>query len=132
MPNPGTPEPDPYVDAADPIALKPETYARHARAVDYVERTNRARYPRAGRGRTTNPNAGIWASLPSGTSISAASGMNLGSGTVTLCSRSGTTLTADGESVTVCNAGDIITATGSDKAVKLSWSDGVWACSRCN
>ena len=119
-------------ETGNPIALRPETYRRHADAVDYIERTNRARYPRAGRGRTTVPASGTWAKLASGHTISAASGLTLGSGTVTLCSRDGTTLTADGDDVTVYNAGDEITATDGDKAIKLSWSDGDWAASRCN
>lgn len=131
MPDPWVPEPDPYVESLDPIALSPETYARHARAVDKVLGANNARYPRAGRGRTTSPSAGAWAMLASGATISAASGMSLGSGTVTLCSRSGSALTADGQVITVYNAGDAITASGGNKAIKLSWADSVWVASRC-
>lgn len=132
MPDPWTPDPSPAVDSAEPIALKPGTYTRHARVVDYIERTNRARYPRAGRGRTTSTAAGVWGKLASGSSISAGSGLTLGTGTVTLCTRNGATLTDTGEQVTVYNSGDAITASSGDMAVKLSWSDGDWAASRCN
>jgi len=132
MPDPWVPDPDPYVDAADPIALSPGTYARHSQAVERVLGDNHARYPRAGRGRTTSANAGIWARLESGTTISAGVGLSLGSGTVTLCTRDGATLTDTGESVTCYNAGDGITATGGHKAILLHWTDGIWAASRCN
>ncbi len=130
MPDPWAPDPEPYVDSDDPIALKPETYARHARAVNRVLGDNQARYPRAGRGRTTSPSAGAWAVLGSGNSISAASGLMLGSGTVALATRSGGTLTATGETMTVYNAGDAITASA-DMPIKLTWTDGVWSAARC-
>lgn len=127
-------DPAPYVSETDPnpIALSPETYKRHAAAVDDVLGANRARYPRPSRGRTTSANAGIWARLASGSTISAASGLVLGTGTVKLCSRNEATLLADGQDVTVYNAGEAITAEGGDKIVKLSWSDGVWAANRCS
>lgn len=130
MPDDWIPNPEPAVDTTTPIALKPPTYSRHARVVDYIERTNRSRYPRAGRGRTTSPAAGCWAKLASGSTISGVSGLTLGSGTVTLCSRSGTALTADGDTVTVYNANDAITA-ASDMAVKLTWTDGEWSVAKC-
>jgi hypothetical protein len=132
MAQPGVPNPDPYVDPAQPIALSPETYERHAAAVDRIEGANNARYPRAGRGRTTSASAGCWAKLASGGTISAASGLALGSGTVELCDRIGSALTGTGEMVQVLNAGDAITASTGDKAIKLTWSDGDWAASRCN
>ena len=131
MPDDWVSEPDPYVGAADPIALRPATYARHARAVDRVLGANNARYPYPRRGRTTSASAGCWAVLASGATITAASGLVLGSGTVALADRSGSTLTATEETVTAYNAGDAITASGADKAIKLAWSDGVWAASRC-
>jgi hypothetical protein len=131
MPDPWVPNPDPYVDSVDPIALKPQTYARHARAVNRVLGDNQARYPRAGRGRTTSPSAGCWAKLASGATISGGSGLSLGTGTVVLCSRSGSALTADGATITVYNANGSITATGGDQAVLLKWTDGVWAAQKC-
>lgn len=124
-------DPEPPVESATPIALRPPTYVRHARVVDYVERTTRARYPYPERGRTTGASAGAWAKLANGSTITACSGLTLGSGTVTLCSRSGAALTADGESITVYNAGDAITTSGADRAVKLTWTDGVWSAARC-
>ena len=132
MPDEWSPAPDPYVDATDPIALSPGTYARHARVVNRVLGDNQARYPYPRRGRTTNPNAGIWAKLASGDTITAASGLTLGSGTVALCTRSGSTLTATSETVTVYNGGPAITASSGDKAMLLHWSDGVWSASNCN
>lgn len=50
--------------------------------------------------------------------------MTLGTGTVTLCSRSGAQLTADGVSVTVYNAGGAFTAGSSGRIVGLVWRDG--------
>lgn len=132
MPDEWTAPQEQYVDPGNPIALSAKTYERHADVVDYIERTNRARYPRAGRGRTTDASAGAWGKLASGHTITAASGLTLGSGTVTLCDRSGASLTDTGEKVTVYNAGDEIGAMYGDMAVKLSWSDGDWAVSRCN
>ena len=132
MPDEWAPGPDPYVDDTDPIALSPRAYRRFKRAVDRVLEANRARYPYPRRGRTTGANAGAWGALEPGGTITAASGLVLGQGSVTLCSRSGATLTADGDVVGVLNAGDAITAGGSAKVIKLSWSDGSWAASRCN
>lgn len=131
MPNPWVPDPVPYTPPGDPIALSPQTYARHARAVNYVEGANNARYPYPRRGRTTTSAAGAWAVLPSGHTILAASGLHLGTGTVTLCSRDDNTLTADGEDIVVYNSGDAISAGGSDKIIKVSWTDGVWSAARC-
>ena len=52
----------------------------------------------------------------------------LGSGTVTLCSRSGGTLTADGQTVTVYNSGGTISG---PKTLALDWTDGDWAVCVC-
>ncbi len=127
MPDPYVPNPDDPVEA-NPVVFRPTTFGRHARAVNRVLGDNQARYPRVGRGRTTKPSSGTWGSLASGHSISAASGLTLGSGTVTLCSRSGDTLTADGEDITVYNAGGVITG---PKVLELDWTDGVWAVCEC-
>lgn len=112
----------------DPILFRPETLARHEQAVRDVLGGNRARYPRAGRGRTTSPSAGFWGQLASGSSITAASGLVLGTGTVTLCSREDDTLAADGEDVTVYNPGGAITG---PQILELDWTDGDWAVCRC-
>lgn len=130
MPGDWVPEQQPYLNPEGLIALRPETFARHENAVRAVEGANNARYPRAGRGRTTSTSAGAWGMLASGATITAGSGLTLGSGTVTLCTRSGSTLTSTGETVTVYNAGDAITASGGDKAIRLSWVD-AWVASKC-
>lgn len=53
--------------------------------------------------------------------------LTLGSGTVTLCSRVGTILTADGLSVTVYNAGGSMTAPSGGRILGLCWRDGDWS-----
>lgn len=130
MSDPWVPEPDPYVDAADPIAMRPATFARHSRAVERVLGDNHSVRPRASRGRTTSPAASAWARLASGATIGAGSGLSLGTGTVVLCSRSGSVLTADGDTVTCYNDGPAITAF-SDMSILLRWTDGVWAAAKC-
>lgn len=122
-----TPKPEDPLDST-PILFRPKTFDRHADVVDYIERYDRARYPRDGRGRTTRPAKGAWGYLDTGNTISAASGLTLGSGTVQLCSRSGTTLTADGDNVTVYNSGGTITG---PKTLELDWMDGDWAVCEC-
>jgi len=126
---------DDYVPQADPptggnpILFRPGTYARHARAVDRVLGDNHAVYPRSGRGRTTKPAKGAWGFLASGASISACVWPSLGTGIVTLCSRSGNTLTADGEDVQVYNPGSS-TITG-PLMLELTWVD-AWAVCVCS
>lgn len=112
-----------------PIALSPETYARHAEAVDYAESDVRTRAPRPSGDRGQGLAPGAWGRLASGATISAASGLTLGTGSVKLCDRTGT-LPASPEIVTVSNAGAVITASGSDKIVRLAWTLGEW-CVNC-
>lgn len=126
--------PDPYVPVSDdavggsPILLRPTTFDRHAQAAEIVEGSNNARYPRVGRGRTTDPSAGAWGYLASGSTIGGAGGLSLGGGTVQLCSRDTGTLTADGEFVAVLNPGDAITG---PRILELNWTDGIWAVCLC-
>jgi hypothetical protein len=127
MPDPYVPQPDDAIEGR-PVVFRPTTFARHDRALGGVGERNEARYPMSGRGRTTNPSAGFWGYLASGASISAGSGLSLGTGTVTLCSRSGTTLLADGDDVTVLNSGGIITG---PQILELDWTDGDWAVCEC-
>jgi len=122
-----TSQPDPPV-GGPPILFRPGTFARHTRAVDRVLGDNHAVYPRVGRGRTTKPAKGAWGYLASDATISACVGLTLGTGTVTLCSRSGNTLTADGEDVQVYNPGGGIIG---PKLLELSWTDNVWAVCLC-
>lgn len=113
----------------DPVLLNPSTFARHSRAVERVLGDNHSVPPRQGRGRTTHPSVGAWGYLASGHTISAGSGLSLGGGTVTLCSRSGGALTADGEDVPVLNSGATVTG---PKSLALEWTDGSWAvCPPC-
>jgi hypothetical protein len=127
MPAAGVPPPDDPL-GGKPVLLRPETFERHEAAFSQVEEANTARYPMVGRGRTTKPSTGTWGYLAPGQVISAASGLTLGSGPVTLCSRSGGTLTPDGETVTVYNSGGVLTG---PNALALDWTDGVWAVCEC-
>ena len=111
-----------------PIFFQPKTFARHAQAVDRVLGDNQARYPLSGRGRTTSPSVGAWGSLASGDTITAASGLTLGGGTVKLCTRSGGTLTETSETVPVLNSGGVISGPA---ALPLRWTDGDWAVCQC-
>src|ERR1051326_111839 len=126
--------PDDYVPVADnavgnaPVVFRPATFDRHARVVDLVEGNTRARYPRKARGRTTHAASGTWGYLASGNTITAASGMVLGDGTVTLCSRVDGTLTADGEDVPVLNSGGAIAG---PRVLALEWTAGAWSVCEC-
>ncbi len=111
----------------DPIALSPETYARHDEAVSYVETMSRTRNPLLREGRFPGIIHGAWAVLASGDTITAASGLTLGSGSVKLCDREGT-IPDGAEAVDVSNAGGTISATSGDRIVRLSWTDGEWTC----
>jgi hypothetical protein len=111
-----------------PIALKPETYDRHAAVVDYVEGLIRTRAPLPGNGRWPGLAPGAWGLLAAGTGITAGGGMTLGSGTVKLCDRTGTP-TPENADISVSNAGAAITAGAGGKIVRLSWTYGEWAVS---
>lgn len=110
----------------NPGVLSSETYRRHAAAVRYVETLNRATPPRAGRGRTTNPASGAWGYLQPGDVISGIVGMTLGEGDVTLCTRDGSELTADGDVTHVYNACRRLKAGGVGIVLPLTWMDGCW------
>lgn len=116
---------------ANPIALRPATFGRFDAAVRYVEGLIRTRAPRASSQRFPGLKPGAWGLLGVGDTITAGSGLTLGSGTVTLCTQDGTTLKDTGQSVTVYNSGPAITgpayAYGDGSVVRLAWTEGVWA-----
>jgi hypothetical protein len=121
-----SPGQQPAIGGTGVIALRPETFARHERATRYVEQMVRRLQSPGKRGKTTEANAGTWGWLRPGDTITGASGLTLGSGTVTLCTRDGATLTPDpaGETVTVYNTCPAITGdptTGT--ALPLHWVD---------
>lgn len=110
-----------------PVVLSRPTARRILDAVDQVERIGQLRAPRTGGDRGQGRSSGAWGYLAAGASITGASGSTLGSGTVTLCSRSGTTLAADGDSVTVLNAGGEVVAGTGGRYLKIGWTDGAWS-----
>lgn len=110
----------------NPVVLAPETYERHASAVDWIERQNRVLRLPGQRGKRTSPAAGAWGLLAAGATITGASGLTLGQGTVTLCTREDATITPDpdGETVTVYNTCPAITGDPSTGTVlPLHWID---------
>lgn len=109
-----------------PVALNRDAYHRVRDAVRYVETFRRNRVV-PGKGLNAFIRPSSYAFLAAGATISAPSGSTLGSGSVTLCSRSGATVTADGETVTVYNAGGSVSGGGSGKYVKVGWCDGDWS-----
>lgn len=118
------PPPPQTGDAGAPVALAPETYARHAAAVSYVEGMVRLSPGQGKRGRTTSAAPGAWGVLASGATITGVSGLTLGTGTVTLCTRSGATITPGDEEVTVYNTCAAITGDAPDGTVlPLHWID---------
>lgn len=120
--NPPNADQQPPGNANGPVQIDRVTADAFADATRYVQRIVRGRDDR-GYPRGTGLNPGIYALTTS--TISAASGATLGSGTVTLCSRSGATLTADGETgVTVYNAGGSV---ASGRYVKLGCAGGAWS-----
>jgi hypothetical protein len=110
-----------------PMMLDPATARRIEAAVGQVEGYYRNRPPGGLRGPRGNDSPGAWGFLPAGDTITGASGMTLGSGTVTLCSRSGDTCDDDGDEVTVYNAGGAVTAGSGGRVCKLGWTDGTWS-----
>ncbi|MFO0892444.1 MAG: hypothetical protein U0790_25295 [Isosphaeraceae bacterium] len=112
-----------------PIALSPQTYARHAAAVNQVESGIQTRAPRPGSSRARGLAPGARGRLASGGTITAATGLTLGAGDVKLCDRSGVVY-PENETVTVYNAGPAISASGGAKIVRLAWTDGDW-CVNC-
>jgi hypothetical protein len=112
-----------------PIALSPATFDRHDAAVRYVEGMIQTRIPRDGSGRSPWLAPGAWGLLAASATISGVSGTTLGTGTVTLCDRSGSALKSPPETVSVANSGAAITAGGSGKLVRLAWVLGEWVVS---
>lgn len=122
------PDPPGQTDGGPPIALTPGTFARHDDAAKYVESIVRTRPPRESRQRSPGYAAGAWALLPAGGSIPAGSGLALGSADLELCRKDyddPATLVQTGETITVYNPGDAITA-DADLAVPLLWINGEW------
>lgn len=111
-----------------PIALSPETFARHDEAAGVVEGWRKNRPSRPNRDRFPGSAPGAWALLRSGDTITAGSGTTLGTGTADLCESDGTayspTVTVD-----VLNGGAEVTASGGDRIVRLAWTLGEWALS---
>src|SRR5580765_2584372 len=95
--------PEPPI-GGDPIALSPATYAAHDEAVTYVQTLSRTRDPLLRNDRFPGVRAGAWALLAAGATITAASGLGLGGGTLKLCDREGN-VPDDAEDVDVANAG---------------------------
>ena len=69
----------------NPVALRPQTFARHERAVRYVELMTRELPFTPRRGRTTSPASETRGRLAGGATISGRPGYTLGMGTVQLC-----------------------------------------------
>jgi len=110
----------------DPIALSPETYAAHEEAVAYVKTMSRTSEPILKDVRFPGVRAGAWALLAAGATITAGSGLSLGSGTVRLCDRDGN-VADDAEDVTVANAGASLSGGSTGRIVRLGWTDGEWS-----
>lgn len=110
-----------------PVIPTSEAWSRVSRATRYVERMDRSRTPRQRRGSPDGVNPGVYGFLAAGATISGASGLTLGTGTVTLCSRTGATCVANGDSVTVYNAGGSLSGGASGLLLALGWVDGDWS-----
>lgn len=109
------------------VAPSASAFSRIAATVRWVESRPRNELPNGRRRSLPAQAGGAWGFLTAGATVSGASGMTLGHGTVTLCSRAGYTLTADGDSVEVLNAGGGVTAGAGGRILKLGWVDGVWS-----
>lgn len=124
------PDPPGQTDGGPPIALSPPTFTRHDGAAKYVESIVRTRPPRESRQRSPGYAAGAWGLLAAGSTIPAGSGLSLGSADLELCRKDyddPAELVQTGETVTVYNSGDAITASGGDLAVPLLWINGEWS-----
>lgn len=119
---------------ADPLPAQAPAYDRQAvvfdrpsalrtqAAVHFVEERNRSPY----RGRN-EPRGGFYAGgyAQVTTALTAASGLTLGQGQITLCSRSGAALTADGPTGVPCyNAGGAVNV---GTIIAVLWIDGDWS-----
>ncbi len=116
---------------SDPIALAPATFSRFEAAARYVEGLIRTRAPRASNQRFPGLKPGAWGLVAAGDTISAGSGLTLGSGKVTLCAQDGAILKDTGVSVTVYNSGPEVSGGaygyGDGSIVRLAWTEGAWA-----
>jgi hypothetical protein len=110
-----------------PILFRPETFDRHDAAAKRVEGLIRTRIPRRGTGRSPNLAPGAWGLLASGGTITGASGLTLGSGSVKLCDRTGSVYPAN-ETVAVANAGGSISGPA---LLPLEWTAGEWTVCGC-
>ncbi len=114
----------------DPVVFSPETYARHDAAIRYINRVSRTRDPMGRRDRFPGIRAGAWGLLAAGGTITAASGLTLGSGTVKFCNREGTA--DDPEvSVDVANAGGTIDGGSTGAVLPMEWTEGEWSVCGC-
>jgi hypothetical protein len=113
-----------------PILFSPETYSRHENALSYISGDYRTRAPRPGRGRFPRLTPGAWGLLAAGATITGASGLSLGSGTVKLCARDGTVYDAD-ETVDVANAGTDISGGDAGMVLPMEWTSGEWTVCGC-
>lgn len=110
-----------------PIALKPATFDRFEAVARYVGGLIRTRAPRPSTQRFPGIKPGAWGLLASGDTITAGSGLSLGTGTVNLLTQDGATLADSGVSVTVYNSGHAISASYGDTVVRMAWTEGAWA-----
>lgn len=120
------PQPQSPEIGGNPIALSPGTYARHERAVRYVELMTRELPFTPRRGRTTTPASGVWGYVQPGKVITGIYGLTLGEGQMVICSRDGPHLTTDGDTVTVYNSGRRFKAGPNGAVFALTWMDGNW------
>jgi hypothetical protein len=123
-PPPWSPGQKPAIGGAA-IALRPETFDRHEKAVRYVEKMVRELPQQPRRGRTNWSAPGMFAFLKPGATITGCVGLTLGTGMATPCTRDGTTITVGTEDdVTVYNTCDAITGDAINGTVlALHWID---------
>lgn len=114
----------------DAIVFSPETFKAHDDAVTYIRSRIRTRDPLGRQKRFPRIIPGAWGKLAAGATITAASGLSLGSGSVKLCDREGT-VADDAEDVDVANAGSVLTGGVGGAIVPLEWTDGEWSTCGC-
>jgi hypothetical protein len=112
------------------VVFSPETFAEHDGALSYARRLSRTRGPLGRRKRYPSIIPAAWGLLSAGGTITAASGLTLGSGTVKLCDREGA-VAEEAEGIDVANAGGELTGGTSGAIVPLEWTDGEWSTCGC-
>lgn len=112
------------------VIFSPETFAEHDAELSYVRRQSRTREPLGRQKRFPRIIAGAWGKLAAGATITAASGLTLGSGTVKLCDREGA-VSDDAEDITVANAGGELLGGSEGLLVPLEWTEGEWSVCGC-